>query len=61
MTKPKLIRLTTVSLFLQHLLRGQLRYMNALFEGLCESSGPVKELEEVAYQKEIIVLKEKIK
>jgi hypothetical protein len=42
------------------MLRGQLRYMNALFEGLCESSGPVKELEEVAYQKEIIVLNEKI-
>jgi hypothetical protein len=43
------------------MLRGQLRYMNALFEGLCESSGSVKDLEEVAYQEVIIVLKEEIK
>jgi len=44
----KLIRLTTVPLSLQYLLRGQPRYMSAFFEVLCVSSGPVKGLEEVA-------------
>jgi len=48
MAKPKLIRLTTVPLSLQYLLRGQPRYMSAFFEVLCVSSGPVKDLEEVA-------------
>jgi glycosyltransferase involved in cell wall biosynthesis len=45
---PKLIRLTTVPLSLQYLLRGQPRYMSAFFEVLCVSSGPAKDLEEVA-------------
>ena len=44
----KLIRLTTVPLSLQYLLRGQPRYMSAFFEFLCVSSGPAKDLEEVA-------------
>jgi glycosyltransferase involved in cell wall biosynthesis len=44
----KLIRLTTVPLSLQYLLRGQPRYMSAFFEVLCVSSGPAKDLEEVA-------------
>jgi glycosyltransferase involved in cell wall biosynthesis len=45
---PKLICLTTVPLSLQYLLRGQPRYMSAFFEVLCVSSGPAKDLEEVA-------------
>jgi glycosyltransferase involved in cell wall biosynthesis len=44
----KLIRLTTAPLSLQYLLRGQPRYMSAFFEVFCVSSGPVKDLEEVA-------------
>jgi glycosyltransferase involved in cell wall biosynthesis len=46
--KKKLVRLTTVPISLQYLLRGQPRYMSACFEVLCVSSGPVKDLEEVA-------------
>jgi hypothetical protein len=57
----KLIRLTTVPLSLQYLLRDQLRYMSAFFEVVCVSSGPVKDLEEVAIPEEIIVLNEEIK
>jgi hypothetical protein len=57
----KLIRLTTVPLSLQYLLRGQLRYMSAFFEVLCVSSGRAKDLEEVAIPEEIIVLNEEIK
>jgi glycosyltransferase involved in cell wall biosynthesis len=44
----KLIRLTTVPLSLQYLLRGQPRYMSAFFEVVCVSSGRAKDLEEVA-------------
>jgi hypothetical protein len=35
--------------------------MSTFLEVLCVSSGPAKDLEEVAYQEEIIVLKEEIK
>jgi glycosyltransferase involved in cell wall biosynthesis len=48
MPKPKLIRLTTIPLSLQYLLRGQPRYMSAFFRVLCVSSGPAKDLEELA-------------
>jgi glycosyltransferase involved in cell wall biosynthesis len=48
MAKPKLIRITTVPLSLQYLLKGQPRFMRAYFEVLCVSSGPAKDLEEVA-------------
>jgi len=44
----KLIRLTTVPLSLQYLLRGQPRHMSAFFEVLCVSSGPATDLGEVA-------------
>ena len=51
----KLIRLTTAPLSLQYLLRGQPRYMSACFEVLCVSSGPVKDLEDVAKRERVKV------
>ena len=53
----KLIRVTTVPISLQHLLRGQPRYMSAFFEVLCVSSGPAKDLEEVAIREGVKVQK----
>jgi glycosyltransferase involved in cell wall biosynthesis len=53
--KPKLIRITTVPLSLQYLLRGQPRYMSAFFEILCVSSGPAKDLEELIKREEVKV------
>ena len=45
---PKLLRLTTVPLSLQYLIKGQPKYMSKFFEVLCVSSGPKAELEKVA-------------
>ncbi|GGE00560.1 glycosyltransferase family 4 protein [Planktosalinus lacus] len=47
MLKPKLIRITTVPLSLNVLIKGQLRFMKAHFEVLAVSSGPEEELKEV--------------
>src|SRR5690625_3255556 len=46
--KPKLIRITTVPLSLNHLLKGQLRFMNKHLDVIGVASGPRKELEIVA-------------
>ena len=45
---PKLIRITTVPLSLNVLLKGQLRFMKESFEVLAVSAGPQEELEEVS-------------
>jgi len=45
--KPKLIRITTVPLSLNVLLKGQLRFMKEHFEVLAVSAGPQEELDEV--------------
>ncbi len=47
MAKPKLIRITTVPLSLQVLLKGQLAFMQKHFEVLAVSSGPEEALESV--------------
>ena len=44
----KLIRLTTVPMSLQYLIKGQPRFMNDFFDILCVSSGPKNELDKVA-------------
>ncbi|PKP24322.1 MAG: glycosyltransferase family 1 protein [Bacteroidetes bacterium HGW-Bacteroidetes-2] len=48
MNKPKLIRITTVPLSLNVLLKGQLRFMKEHFEVLAVASGPKVELDEVS-------------
>jgi len=48
MKKPKLIRLTTVPLSFNVLLKGPLRFMSAHFEVLAVSSGPQEVLDEVS-------------
>ena len=48
MNKPKLIRITTVPLSLNVLLKGQLRFMKEHFEVLAVSSGPQEELQAVS-------------
>ena len=47
MPNPKLIRITTVPLSLQFLLKGQLAFMQQHFEVVAVSSGPQSELDEV--------------
>ena len=44
----KLIRLTTVPISLQYLIKGQPRFMSDFFQVLCVSSGPKNELDKVA-------------
>lgn len=51
----KLIRMTTVPMSLQYLIKGQPRFMSAFFEVLCVSSGPTKELEKVSDYEEVKV------
>jgi len=48
MPKPKLIRITTVPISLNILLKGQLAFMRDHFEVLAVSSGPQEELDEVS-------------
>ncbi len=55
MSKPKLIRLTTVPLSLQYLIKGQPKFMSKFFEVLCVSSGPKEELEKVSTYEEVEV------
>ncbi|WP_188405040.1 glycosyltransferase family 4 protein [Psychroflexus salis] len=50
---PKLIRLTTVPLSLQFLIKGQPRFMSKFFEVLCVSSGPKEELEKVSVYEQV--------
>lgn len=47
LTRPKLVRITTVPLSLNILLKGQLAFMNKHFEVIGVSSGPLEELEAV--------------
>ncbi|MBZ9777707.1 glycosyltransferase family 4 protein [Psychroflexus sp. CAK8W] len=51
----KLLRLTTVPLSLQFLIKGQPRFMSAFFEVLCVSSGPKEELEKVSVYEQVKV------
>lgn len=52
MTKPKLIRITTVPISLEKLLTGQLRFMNSFYEVIAVSSDK-KHLERIGAQEEI--------
>lgn len=52
----KLIRLTTVPMSLQYLIKGQPRFMSNFFEVLCVSSGPEKELDKVAVYEDVEVV-----
>ncbi|SDH02928.1 hypothetical protein [Psychroflexus sediminis] len=52
---PKLVRLTTVPLSLQYLIKGQPRFMSAFFEVLCVSSGPKEQLKKVSGYEQVKV------
>ncbi|MGX1024412.1 glycosyltransferase family 4 protein [Psychroflexus sp. MBR-150] len=55
MPNPKLLRLTTVPLSLQYLIKGQLRFMSQHFKVLAMSSGPKEELGKVATHENVEV------